>query len=76
MITVTIDHSYEDDYFMISSIDIRLEDEERAKAIKERFKRIEQSLVDPDRELRTRIANALEVDVNLIEVDTEEIDLM
>ncbi|GEM04538.1 hypothetical protein HMI01_15260 [Halolactibacillus miurensis] len=75
MIRIIIDHSYEDDYFRISHLDIDLKDKEKEKEVRERFKKIEQSLVIPGRFLTKRIAKALDVDENLIELDTEEIDI-
>lgn len=76
MITITIDHSYEDDYHMISYISIDSEDEKEKERIIEKFKDIDGALVDPDGSLGERIAEALGVDVNLVQLDTEEIDLM
>lgn len=76
MITITIDHSYEDDYFMISYITVKLDDKEEEERILEKFKSIDGALVDPDSLLREKIARALEVDPKLIDLDTEEIDLM
>lgn len=76
MIKITIDHSYEDDYFMISYIEVNNTDENERERILDRFKEIDGAFVNPDNNLRERIADALGVDVNLIDLDTEEIDLM
>lgn len=73
-----MDHSYEDDYFMISEVLVKIKDvseKERIKKLVEK-NRVEGSFVDPDRGLRKRIANLLEVDANIIDIDTNEIDLM
>lgn len=76
MITITIDHSYEDDYHMISYISIDSEDEKEKERIIKKFEEIDGALVDPDGSLDKRIAEALGVDVKLVNLDTEEIDLM
>ncbi len=76
MITITIDHSYEDDYHMISYISIDSEDEKEKERILKKFEEIDGALVDPDGSLGKRIAEALGVDVKLVNLDTEEIDLM
>lgn len=75
MIIITLDHSYDDDYHMISEIEVMLEDKEEEERIIHNFKRIDGALVDVDRMLRQRIADALEVDVNLVELDTNDIDI-
>ena len=75
MIEVIIDHSYEDDYFMISEINVHIEDEVEKK-------RIEQAISDngllgdlgyPD---KIMIAHILKVDPKLLDMETNEIDLM
>lgn len=78
MIEVTIDHSYEDDYFMIGDIRVNIKDPEEKKRIEEVVKRsgLIQRLIYPDRQLSQRIAQLLGVDVKLIDIDTNEIDLM
>ena len=78
MILVTIDHSFEDDYFMIGDIRVNIKDPEEKKRIEEVVKRsgIIQRLIYPDRQLSERIAEPLGVDVELIDIDTNEIDLM
>lgn len=76
MITITINHSYEDDYHMISYISIDSEDEKEKERIFKKFEEIDSALVDPDGSLDKRIADALGVDINLLQLDTEEIDLM
>jgi hypothetical protein len=75
VIEILFDHSYADDYFMISEIRVLIEDE----AEKERIvKAISENgllgdLGYPDREM---IASILNVDPKLIDMDTNEIDLM
>jgi len=78
VILVTIDHSFEDDYFMIGDIRVNIKDPEEKKRIEEVVKRsgIIQRLIYPDRQLSERIAEPLGVDVELIDIDTNEIDLM
>ncbi|MCR3921745.1 MAG: hypothetical protein NUK65_04395 [Firmicutes bacterium] len=75
MITIIIDHSYEDNYFMISEIEVNIADKEEKERIMEKFKQIAGALVMPDNELKQRIADTLEVDIDLIDLDTNEIDL-
>ena len=76
MITITIDHSYEDDYHMISYISIDSVDEKEKERILKKFEEIDGALVFPDSSLSNRIAEALGVDAKLVQLDTEEIDIM
>ncbi len=76
MITITLDHSYEEDYYMISYISIDIENEIERERILNNFKDIDGALVDPDNSLSKRIASALGVEFKLLQIDTEEIDLM
>lgn len=75
MIEVIFDQSYEDDYFMISEINVSIDD----KAEKERIEKavIENGLQGllgfPDKDY---ISGLLRVDCNLIDMDTNEIDFM
>ncbi|MFC9601741.1 hypothetical protein ACFTQL_28885 [Peribacillus butanolivorans] len=76
MIEILIDHSYTDDYFMISDVSVKIEDvseKERIEKLVEKYN-IEGSLVDIDN-VNKRIADLLEVDVSIIDIDTHEIDL-
>jgi hypothetical protein len=78
MIEIIIDHSYEDDYFRISDVSIKIEDASEKERIE---KLIEKNnlvglLVEGDRGLALRIADTLEVNVSIIDIDTNEIDLM
>ncbi|KRG15621.1 hypothetical protein ACA30_05915 [Virgibacillus soli] len=75
-IDVLLDHSYEDDYFMISSITVNLKNEEEKQRVQKIAERMEGDFVDPDGLLSKRIADRLKVDVSLIDLDTNEIDLM
>jgi len=78
MIYVVLDHSYEDNYFMINTITVDLKDvaekERIEKAIKENG--LEGKFVNPDRQLYNILAKALGVDKKMIDVDTNEIDVM
>lgn len=76
VIEVLVDHSYEDDYFQIDRVFVKLKDPAEAKRVREKVKELglEGSLVDPGR-LSARLAKALEVDVKLIDIDTNEIDI-
>lgn len=76
MIIITIDHSYEDDYFMISDIEVNLSDEKEKNRILKNFEQLNQCLVDSDSSLRKMIARTLGVAVELIDLNTNEIDLM
>lgn len=75
MINVLIDHSYADDYFMISEITVNMEDKKEKERIKELAKELEGQLVDVDNGLRKRIADFLQVNPKLIDYDTNEIDI-
>jgi hypothetical protein len=78
MIEILLDHSYADDYFMISNIEVKIKDVVEKERIEKLIKQngLVGSLVDPDRELSKRIAYILKVEEKLIDLDTEEIDLM
>ncbi len=76
MITVTMDQSVEDDYFVLSHISVEIEHQEEKRNIEKRFELINGSIVDPWDNLKERLAKHLEVDINLIELDTENIDIM
>ncbi|CRK80299.1 hypothetical protein [Neobacillus massiliamazoniensis] len=78
MIEIIIDHSYEDDYFMISNIDVKIKDVAEKERVEKLVKQsgLEGQLVTPDRDLIERIAKILDVREELIDIDTNEIDLM
>jgi hypothetical protein len=81
MIEVLIDHTYADDYFQIDTITVNLDDKrgkEKNKKNKKVIKEanLEGSIVEPDRDLIERIAKVLGVRKELIDIDTNEIDLM
>jgi benzoyl-CoA reductase/2-hydroxyglutaryl-CoA dehydratase subunit BcrC/BadD/HgdB len=78
MIEILIDHSYADDYFQIDTITVNLDDKEEKERIEKLVKQygLEGQLVDPERELSKLIAEVLKVDESLIDLDTNEIDLM
>jgi hypothetical protein len=78
MIEILLDHSYEEEYFMISNVTVRIKDVTEKERIEQLVKKrnLIGRFVDPDRDLAERIAKTLEVDVKLIDIDTEEIDLM
>ncbi|WP_186578039.1 hypothetical protein [Aquibacillus kalidii] len=78
MINIIIDHSYADDYFMISEISVNIKDpteRERVEYLVRKYN-LEGSLEDPNNSLSNRIADMLQVDVSIIDIDTEEVDLM
>lgn len=75
MINVFIDHSYEEDYFMIDRIIVNLDDNKEKARIENLAKQLEGEFVEAANNLlNKRIANFLEVDVSLIDLDTNEID--
>jgi hypothetical protein len=74
MIEILLDHSYADDYFMISNIEVKINDAAEKERVENLAKRLEGQLVDPDNELSKRIAEFLKVDERLIDLDTNEID--
>lgn len=76
MITIILDHSYEDNYFMISTIEIRDIAKSEEERILENFRKLQDRLVDVDNDLKNRIAKTLQVDVKLIDIDTNEIDFI
>ena len=78
MIEILIDHSNEENYFMISIVSVKVEDVSEKERIEKLVKKynIEGAFVDgADRGLKNRIANLLKVDSNIIDLDTHEIDL-
>lgn len=78
MIEIFIAHSYEDDYFMISDVSVKINNESEKERIEKLVEKhnIIGALVDGDKGLALRIADLLEVDVRIINLDTNEIDLM
>jgi hypothetical protein len=74
MIEILLDHSYEDDYFIISRISVNIKDASE----KERIEKIveKHNLVGmigyPD---KLFIADLLKVDATIIDFDVNEIDL-
>lgn len=76
MVEVVIDHSYEDDYFMISSINVVLEDKKEMERIQKIADTIIGAFVYPDVDLTEKLAKKLGVDRKMIDIDTNEIDLM
>lgn len=78
MIEILIDHSYEDDYFMISEITVNIKDLSEKERIEQLVKKsnLIGSLVDVGNDLKKRIADQLKVDVSIIDFDTNEIDIM
>lgn len=77
-IDVLYSHSYEDDYFHLDDIQVYVEDVDEKKRIENKVSEsgLLGSLEYPDRDFQNRIARILEVDSKIINVDTEEIDLM
>jgi len=75
VIEILYDHSYVDDYYMISSIEVMIEDqaekERISKAIQDNGLLRELGFPDAD-----YIASILKVNRSLIVMDTNEIDLM
>lgn len=78
MIYITIDSSYEEDYHMISEVVVNLKDEKEKDRINQVVikRNMIGALVDVDNDLSNRIARLLEVEVELIDLDTNEIDYM
>lgn len=76
MIEILFDHSYEDDYYMLSDISVNIADQAEKERIESKIKEInlEGIMEFPDSGLRKRIAKLLDVDENLIDFDTNEID--
>jgi hypothetical protein len=76
MIEILFDHSYEDDYYMLSVISVNIADQAEKERIESKIKEInlEGIMEFPDSNLRKRIAKLLDVDENLIDFDTNEID--
>ena len=77
MIEIVLDHSYEEDYFQIDTITVKLDDQEEKSRIEKVIKEkgLEGQLIDPDRQFGERIAKVLGVDKKLIDIDTNEIDI-
>ncbi|WP_332632034.1 hypothetical protein [Halalkalibacter flavus] len=78
MIEVLIDHSYEEDYFMIDTITVNLKNKEEKERIEKVIKELglEGKFVNPDRHFSKRIAEVLGVSKELINIDTNDIDIM
>ena len=76
MIEVLVDHSYEEDYFRIDTITVKIDDKEEQERIEKAIKKssLEGSLVDPGN-MRGQIAVVLGVKKEMIDIDTHEIDL-
>lgn len=77
MIEVLIDHSYEEDYFQIDTVTVKIDDLVEADRVRKIIREInlEGSLVEPSNALRSEIAKVLGVDVEIIDIDTNEIDI-
>ncbi len=77
MITVRIDHSYEDDYFSIAMIEVDFDDKKEEQRIKELLGKnnFQGELLDDPSEAKHIVANELKVDISLIDLDVDEIDL-
>lgn len=78
MIYVVIDHSYEEDYFMIDTITVELKDSQDKERIEKVIKELglEGKFVYQSRDLNKQIAECLGVNEELIDIDTNDIDLM
>lgn len=77
-IDILYSHSYEDDYFHLDNIEVHVENPNEKKRIENKVREIGLlgSLEYPDRDFQNRIAKILEVEPKIINIDTEEIDLM
>lgn len=77
MIEILFDHSTADNYFVLSKITVDVKDQSEKERIGRKIieNGLEGSQVFPDNDLRKQIAKLLEVDENLIDFDTNEIDL-
>jgi len=78
MIYVTIDHSHADNYFMVSAVRIEVADPAEKQRLIEAVKRsnLIGSFVDRYGKISEEIAEMLNVDAKMIDLDTEEIDFM
>lgn len=78
MIEFVFDHSNEEDYYMLSHINVDIKDPIEKERIEKKLKELslEGMLEYPNRAFKNRIAEKLNVDEKLITYDTEEIDLM
>lgn len=78
MIYVVIDHSYKEDYFMIDTITVKLKDSQEKERIEKVIKELglEGKFVYPSRDLNRQIAKTLGVNEELIDIDTNDIDVM
>jgi hypothetical protein len=77
VIEILLDHSFEEDYFMISDVVININDDYEKVRIEKLVKssNLVGSLVDADNDLKNRIAWLLKVDASIISFDTNEIDI-
>lgn len=78
MITINVDHSYEDDYFCISSIDVDVKDENENKRINEildKKDRFKGQLLTIGDEFMSGLSELLQISEAMITIDTEEIDI-
>lgn len=78
MIEVILDHSYEDDYLMVSEVLVNISDvteKERIEKLIQHYN-IEGYLIDVGESITDHLAEIFEVDRSIINIDTNEIDLM
>lgn len=77
MIEILVDHSYEEDYFVISTISVNVEDASEKARIEKLIEdnNIEGQLVTFNDGLSLNIADLLKVNVGIINIETNEIDL-
>jgi len=78
MIEIVFDHSQTEDYWAVSHIDVNIKDLKEKERIETLIKNhnLENIMLFPNKDLQVRIAEVLQVDVELIQFDTNEIDLM
>lgn len=77
MINVSVDHSYEDNSYVIDSIEVTIDDPKEKQRIQDIIKSqsLEGKTVDYPDTLLTDLSDWLEVEKEKIDIDTNESDL-
>ena len=77
MINVSVDHSYEDNSYVIDSIEVTIDDTKEKQRIQDIIKSqsLEGKTVDYPDTLLTDLSDWLEVEKEKIDIDTNESDL-
>jgi len=78
MIQVFIDHSHEDDYYMISTINVELSSPSENERVNKLIKELEldSKFVNGFDDVASLLAELLTVDKNQIDIEVIEIDIM